>query len=167
MQWTMIEPPGWWNLPATISRGGRQIPYTKNRRPHRLPLPGLWEEFVRPVLEANRSADPWVFPSPRRSGEPLDALSVPPYCRRLVAEGDLPQFTAKDLRTSFVTLLGQLGISRETRQRLVNHVDRSVLDMHYDLYDYDREKLAAMESWDSYLRRLFLGEKAAVVPLRR
>jgi integrase len=73
------------------------------------------------------------------------------------------RFAARDLRRTWITLLASLGISREDRMRLANHTDPHVHTVHYDRYDYDREKLAAMRRLNAHFEHVLFGEGARVL----
>jgi len=58
--------------------------------------------------------------------------------------------TPHDLRRRFTTEGGRIGIPREHRKRVLNHLDNDVTAV-YDLYEYDKEKYKALDLWSSYL----------------
>lgn len=147
--------PKWWNLPAGI---------TKNGRPHRLPLPAVWAEHVWPVLDGLTQGQKWVFASPRKPGEPIHEMWVSAFTTRFSRQIGV-RFAARDLRRTWITLLATLGVSREDRMRLANHTDPHVHTVHYDRYDYDREKLAAMRLLNAHFQHVLLGEGARVLRL--
>lgn len=53
-------------------------------------------------------------------------------------------------RRTWKTLAGQIGISKEDRDRLQNHAQGDVSSVHYDRYDYLKEKRAAMLQWGTW-----------------
>ena len=62
-----------------------------------------------------------------------------------------------------------LGIPKEIRDRVLNHISNSVGDKHYNRHDYAAEKLDALTRWDRALS-VILGMRATapvVVPLKR
>ena len=62
----------------------------------------------------------------------------------------IEKFVPRDLRRTFKTLTGKAGISKEIRDRLQNHALQDVSSLHYDRYDYLKEKRAAMDIWNDY-----------------
>ena len=77
--------------------------------------------------------------------------------------------TAHDLRRTVETRLSSLGIPKEDRDAVLNHVNSSVGSKHYDRYDRAAEKRRALNVWAASLARLIsdnptMGE---VVPLVR
>ena len=68
------------------------------------------------------------------------------------------KFVPRDLRRTFKTLTGKAGISKEVRDRLQNHALTDVSSLHYDKYDYLKEKREAMEIWNNYLENILSNE---------
>jgi integrase len=52
-----------------------------------------------------------------------------------------------DLRRTFATRLSSLGIPKEDRDALLNHIRADVGSKHYDLYERAKEKRAALNMW--------------------
>ncbi|MGL4712711.1 MAG: hypothetical protein ACRCWP_09180, partial [Shewanella sp.] len=57
----------------------------------------------------------------------------------------------RDIRRTCKTLMGELGISKELRDRIQNHALNDVSSKHYDRYDYMPEKREAMRKWETRL----------------
>ena len=57
---------------------------------------------------------------------------------------------------------GKAGLSKAIRDRLQNHALTDVSSVHYDRYDYLKEKREAMNAWDSYLELLIHPKKNVV-----
>jgi hypothetical protein len=55
------------------------------------------------------------------------------------------------IRTTFKTRGGEIGLSKEIRDRIQNHAMTDVSSRHYDHYDYMPEKMAALEAWEGIL----------------
>jgi integrase len=147
MAWEHLEgePVAWWNQPGSI---------TKNGKPNRVPIPPICREFVLDRIATDRGLvfGEWAGTSVVRF---VDAL-----CQHLGFK-----FTARDLRRTFITNMARARIPKETRQRWVNHTAGSVMDVHYDLYDYEDELLAASATMERFFRNLFFpAEGAKVIP---
>ena len=72
---------------------------------------------------------------------------------------DFEPFVAKDIRRTWKTLAGDAGVSKEMRDRLQNHAQKSDISArHYDRYDYLAERRAAMAKWAEYLELVLSGE---------
>lgn len=70
------------------------------------------------------------------------------------------KFTPRDLRRTCKTLMGEAGISKELRDRVQNHAMSDVSTIHYDRYDYLKEKRSAMAIWQDYLEWIICGCKS-------
>jgi hypothetical protein len=57
-------------------------------------------------------------------------------------------FVARDIRRTCKTLMGELGITKEIRDRLQNHALNDVSSKHYDRYSYLPEKREALRKWE-------------------
>lgn len=118
--------------------------------PHVVPLTvfhiGLLDE-IRSVT----SHDHLLFPAaggqePRRFDALTSAVS------RFVKASGMESFSPRDLRRTFKTLGGSIGISLELRNRLQGHAMTDIGSMHYDRWGYLPEKRLAMEQWIEFLR---------------
>ena len=69
----------------------------------------------------------------------------------------MESFSARDLRRTFKTLAGSIGISLEMRNRLQGHALVDVGSIYYDRYDYLSQKKEAMEKWAVGLELIIRG----------
>ena len=103
------------------------------------------------ILSNNpRSHDELLFPADN-GNEALRADGINQATRRLCEQVSIERFTPKDLRTTFKTLSGKAGLTKEIRDRIQNHALTDVSTKHYDRYDYLKEKRHAMLVWNNYL----------------
>ncbi|WP_345782925.1 integrase family protein [Stenotrophomonas maltophilia] len=87
-----------------------------------------------------------------------------PVVASMVAAGELTSpFTPGDLRRTVETRLAALGLSEEVRGHLQSHGLSGVQKRHYNFFEYDAEKRAAVEA----LYELLTGAGATVVPMRK
>ncbi len=87
-----------------------------------------------------------------------------PVVASMVAAGELTApFTPGDLRRTVETRLAALGLSEEVRGHLQSHGLSGVQNRHYNFFEYDAEKRAAVEA----LYELLSGAGATVVPMRK
>ena len=87
-----------------------------------------------------------------------------PVVASMVAAGELTApFTPGDLRRTVETRLAALGLSEEVRGHLQSHGLSGVQKRHYNFFEYDAEKRAAVEA----LYELLSGAGATVVPMRK
>ena len=78
----------------------------------------------------------------------------------------MARFSPRDLRRTWKTLAGSIGIDLEIRNRIQGHAFDDIGSKAYDRYDYLPEKRAAMEQWAAFVERM-LREKDNVVAFAR
>jgi integrase len=97
----------------------------------------------------------WLFPSPMVDDAPIEGHALAVAMRRFTEKlkwADPP--SPHDLRRTFATRLAALGIPQEDRDALMNHTPRGVGKRHYDLYDREREKRQALQTWAAALANI-------------
>lgn len=148
---------GTWLLPAERS---------KNKRTHLVPLVPQLVDMLRKRREA--VTGDWVFPAKRGGHITAGHLQRPlvQVCARLARLGMAP-FTTHDLRRTVETGMAAAKVSKEYRDRVLNHVDSSVGGVHYNMHDYEDEKREALEKWARRLEGMLTGSESNVVPMRR
>ena len=73
---------------------------------------------------------------------------------------DVTGWTLHDIRRTFRTNLGRLGVAPHIAERLVNHISaRTDMERTYDIYSYLPEMRAAIEKWEGYLLKLLATKK--------
>lgn len=126
---------------------------TKNRRYHIVPLSDLTLELLAD-LRVITGQYKHLFPMRGKENKPmrLDSMSkaLSRYCERTGFE----KFTPRDLRRTCKTRMGELGLSKEIRDRLHNHALTDVSSKHYDRYDYLPEKTKAITAWGDHLEQI-------------
>lgn len=125
------------------------IPYTrtKNKKDHLLPVPKLAEDILLALHDLHYGE--WLFPARNcaLSTKPWDKSSLSGMVARYCKESGMAPWTPKDLRRTAKTLMGELGLSKEIRDRIQNHALDDVSSKHYDRYSYLNEKRAALDIW--------------------
>ncbi|WP_084644057.1 tyrosine-type recombinase/integrase [Ferrimonas futtsuensis] len=106
-----------------------------------------------------------VFPKRNDPTQHIDATTPSQALKRYFtriqkahAEGERgvepwSHFTARDLRRTFKTRLGEIGVSKSIRDQLQAHQLGDTSSKHYDRYDYLKEKLAAINVWSDALEQ--------------
>ena len=137
-----------WRLPATR---------TKNQRPHSVPLSASAIEILREQIGRRRSGS--VFQSPGNPKQPVEERAPGRALERLFDRDHLAvdRFTVHDLRRTVETGMARLGIGREIRDRVLNHVDGSVGGKSYNRHDFEVEKREALERWADHVASLRRG----------
>ena len=125
---------------------------TKTREPHVVPLTAQAVEVLTYLMaEAERRGHALLFPSHRDQGKPMreDAVAslVIDYRKKMGAQ----HWTMRDIRRTAKTVLGELGVSKEVRDRIHGHALHDVSSQHYDRYGYLREKREGMAMWETWL----------------
>lgn len=125
---------------------------SKNGDYHVIPL----SKSAIAVLEKIKKRHPdssFLFPADTKEGHILTsefAKQINKFCKK----NNFDKFTPRDIRRTFKTLGGEMGISLEMRDRIQNHKKPGVATKHYDRYDYLKEKREFMEMWESKLKTL-------------
>jgi integrase len=136
--------------PAWTIAGAR----TKNGVMHRVPLTPLAVKIFSAAVADSTS--PFVFPGRGRIDTAIDPSAVTRAMVRIRTALEIPDATVHDLRRTMGTNLARLGVSKDIRARVLNHVDgaRSVTDAVYNQHEFWAEKRAALEIWETELRRI-------------
>lgn len=138
-----------------IIPGERRKTRGKTSEPHIVPLTDFHLQLLDQI-KRETGHDVYLFPAqggaaPRR----YDVLTG--AVRKLVTASGIPSFSPRDIRRTFKTLSGSMGISLEMRNRLQGHAMTDVGSVHYDRYDYLTEKRAAMAAWSTGLAEIVGG----------
>ena len=75
---------------------------------------------------------------------PINATTLSNWASE-IAGAKIPDFQLKRIRSGIETMLSSNGVSREVRGLLQSHGVSGVQAKHYDAYDYQKEKLLALE----------------------
>jgi integrase len=159
-----------WTIPAS-----RRKTRGKVSEPHLVPLTSIHIKLLEELRQY--SAGVYLFPhrdcdDPKKKDRPRGADSLSQAVHRFCIPGKeserkgFPKFVPKDIRRTWKTLAGSIGIPLEMRNRIQGHALRDVGSLHYDRWDYLDEKRAAMQKWTHWLNQLVTGKKAKVVKLR-
>lgn len=124
---------------------------SKNKREHLIPLTDSLLHILHELKQRNTSGGKFIFPQKDeekqlRTDSFAQAIS---YYRKHYP--DFPYFVGRDIRRTCKTLMGELGISKELRDRIQNHAFQDVSSKHYDRYSYLPEKRRALEAWEARL----------------
>jgi len=76
----------------------------------------------------------------------------------------IDQFTPHDLRRTAATFMAEMGEMDEVIDAILNHSKQGVIRV-YNQYRYDKEKQAALESWEIKLQSIITGTKCNVVSI--
>jgi integrase len=151
---------------------------TKNKHDHLVPLGPLARGIVLELLAMIPPTEQFLLPTrSRRRAGPIAGNTLTKamiyFTRRLTGDDDAARTwradppSPHDLRRSMETRLSALGVAKEVRDRVLNHVQGDVGSKHYNLYQFVAEKRTALMRIEAMLAAILAGENAAVVPLAR
>ena len=135
-----------WEIPASR---------TKNGKAHLIPLNTISIKVLEDV-QAHRDSSPYLFPHRLDVNAPMPLASISRAANRFTKEkrNNFEPFTPRDLRRTCKTRMGELGLSKEIRDRINNHALSDVSSKHYDRYDYLPEKQNALGAWGKRLEQI-------------
>ena len=67
---------------------------------------------------------------------------------------NIEPFNPRDLRRTCKTLMGKAGINKVNRDILQQHNKYDVSSVHYDRYDYMKEKRQSIDVWESFIIKI-------------
>ena len=136
---------------------------TKGNREHRIPIVGA----VRAILDGRERDGTFVFG--RQYAKPFSGWGVSKagLDRRIRAAGhQLPGWRIHDLRRSFRTGLGALGIAPHIAELAINHA-RKGIEATYDKHRYEGEIKTALTLWANQVFAIVEGQdERKIVSLR-
>ncbi|MBT6545251.1 MAG: integrase arm-type DNA-binding domain-containing protein [Rhodobacteraceae bacterium] len=140
-----------WTIP-----GERRKTRGKTSEPHLVPLTDLHVQLLEEIRDTTHDPQ-FLFPAQGTDGpRRYDSLTKP--VTAFVKQSSMPSFSARDLRRTFKTLAGSMGISLEMRNRLQGHALVDVGSVYYDRFDYLDQKRDAMAHWANGLTKI-IGSK--------
>jgi integrase len=148
---------------------------TKNGLSHAIPLAPMARTIVLELLGGLARSERFLFPSPTRSGTAIHGASLSNgmllFGNKLSGDDEAARTwkadpaTAHDLRRTFATRMGALGVQKEIRDRLLNHAPAKtdIEGSHYNVHDYLPEKRRALAQWDAALSAILNDRTGSVV----
>jgi integrase len=138
---------------------------TKNHRTLELTLPPLAIEILRSI--PRRVDRDYVFGSGRTGFSAFSYSMMALNSRIVEAEGKaLPRFTLHDLRRTFRSGLGRLGIRPDIAELCIGHAKGGV-EAIYDRHRYQREIKTALATWAAHVATIAAGGESNIVALRQ
>jgi integrase len=135
---------------------------TKNGREHTFPLGPLTCAFLSQAVLVSQSH--YLFPARGRTDKPFNGWSKSKAI--LDTLSGVSGWTLHDLRRTFRSNLGRLGVAPHIGERLVNHISaRTEMEKTYDLYTYLPEMREAMNKWEERLRAILGGDMGSYIAL--
>jgi integrase len=133
-----------WNMPAEKTKG--------RKRPHAIPLPKQVADALKTLKQTNGSGA--LFPG-AVDGR-MDHRSIMQAIDRWIAQEDVhaEKFQTRDLRRTWKSRAGELGISKEMRDLIQQHAKNDTGSKNYDRADYLPQMREAMKVWERYLMQI-------------
>jgi len=123
--------------------------------PHIVPLTGFHLNLLDEI-KRETGHNTYLFPA-QRGAAPRRYDALTNAVRKYVIASGIESFSPRDMRRTFKTVAGSMGISLEMRNRLQGHAMTDVGSVHYDRYDYLPEKRVSMETWIAGLAKIIEG----------
>jgi len=118
-----------------------------------VPLHSMAIELIRQQMSIHES--PMLFPGSKDASKAMIPNSLSRAVSRFCERQKFRKFTPRDLRRTWKSRAGEIGISKADRDHVQAHaIGSDVSSKHYDRYDYAAEKLAAMNAWCDFLQAL-------------
>ncbi|MBA6390459.1 tyrosine-type recombinase/integrase [Colwellia sp. BRX10-3] len=133
-----------WTIQSSVS---------KNKKIHLVPLVESAIIQLKELLVLNGEGK-LLFPQRYNLDEPMPTSTLAQAIRNYCKQKSVNQFQPKDFRRTIKTKMGELGVEKSVRDRLQNHALQDVSSRHYDRYDYQKEKLSALITWEKWLLNL-------------
>lgn len=130
-------------IPSTVS---------KNKKIHLVPLTSNAISALK-QLHPLTGHTGCLFPNRFDQSKPMPTTSLSQAIKRYREKENIEEFVPKDFRRTCKTKMGELGISKDIRDKLHNHAQNDVSTKHYDRYDYMKEKRQALQVWESWLNQ--------------
>jgi len=128
-------------IPTTVS---------KNKKIHLVPLTKKAVSILEQLHNLTGHTD-FLFPNRFDQSKPMPTTSLSQAIKRYREKENIEEFVPKDFRRTCKTKMGELGISKDIRDKLHNHAQNDVSTKHYDRYDYMKEKRQALIIWEVWL----------------
>lgn len=155
-----------WAIPKSRTKSRHN---KKHQEPHLVPL----TDFTIGLLAQLRglSDSEFLFPDatgeqPKKYGVLSDTVDI--FCMPTKQSTRKPfaKFTPRDIRRTWKTLSGSIGIPKDVRDRIQGHSQSDISSRHYDRYDSLKEKREAMETYNQWLSELVDFKQADVIDIR-
>jgi integrase len=128
---------------------------TKNRKEHHFPVGRITKECLTGWMNTSivHVGSSYLFPAKGKPNSPFNGWSK---SKALLDQlSGVEDWTLHDIRRTFRSNLGRLGIAPHIAERLVNHVSAQTdMERVYDQYKYLPELRDAMETYEDWLSSL-------------
>jgi integrase len=137
----------------------------KNKRDHEIPMSAM----VRDIVERHPRIEGHDLLFTAGNGSQFSAWSNSKYDLDAKLEGMITKaWTTHDLRRTFATRAGDLGVRPHVIESILNHTSghRAGIAATYNYSLYPAETAQALDLWADHITAVLAGRKSKVVPLR-
>ncbi|MEI6703113.1 MAG: site-specific integrase [Deltaproteobacteria bacterium] len=136
----------WWTIPWNRIKTEKGKKLTRVQRDHRVYLGPL-------AMSLLGDSDGYIFSSIKIDDHIVRNSMAQRISKVRPAYFGLPRWTPHDLRRTAKTLMARIGVRKEHSERVLNHT-QDEMESTYNLYQYDKEKRAALLKLDKEITRL-------------
>lgn len=123
---------------------------SKNKKAHLVPLTDSAMAILQQLYDVRTNSE-YIFPHRNRPENHMLLGSLGKCISRFLEQTGHRKFIARDIRRTCKTLMGEMGVSKQLRDRIQNHALQDVSSKHYDRYEYAEEKRVALQNWEAWL----------------
>ncbi|MDO8844618.1 site-specific integrase [Methylicorpusculum sp.] len=145
-----------WTIPAERRKNRGK---NKSKEPHLVPLTEFHFHLLDEIKQYSGTSR-FLFPHHLDASQPRTSDSLSQAVSRFCSpqgkskRESFPKFAPRDLRRTWKTLAGSIGIGLEVRNKIQGHAFQDIGSIHYDRYDYLKEKRLGIEQWTHWLEAL-------------
>jgi len=139
----------------------------KNGRVLQLPLPPAALDILRTIPRRSRDGLPSAHLFSGRNGFTGWSEAMKKLNARLTAAGTpIADWTIHDLRRTFRTGIGALGVPPHVAELCINHVRKGMIGV-YDRHSYQTEIGNALRTWSDHVIAVTQGRERKLVPIKK
>ncbi|MCL7423241.1 MAG: integrase arm-type DNA-binding domain-containing protein [Methylobacter sp.] len=130
----------------------------KSKSPHLVFLTPFQLSILKEIKKLSGNSI-YLFPNPKGTGCKSSGSLNQAVKRFCTPQGRSKRkpfqvFNPRDLRRTWKTRAGEIGIDLEIRNRVQGHAFSDIGSKHYDRWSYAPEKQAAMQKWSDWLEEI-------------
>lgn len=125
----------------------------QERGDHIVPLGNLAIEILEPLIQLRGQVDQ-LFPHRDDKNAVAHVSTIRMAILRWCDKHKIERFNPRDIRRTCKTLMGKAGINKSDRDILQQHNKFDVSSVHYDRYDYMKEKRESIRVWEQFIHNI-------------
>ena len=138
----------------------------KNGRILQLPLPTQALDILRAIARRSRSGLPPVHVFGREGFTGWSVATKKLFARLAAAGAPVVRWSIHDLRRTFRTGIGALGVPPHVAELCINHVRKGMIGV-YDRHTYQTEIGDALKLWAEYVTAVVEGRARKLLPMKK